>query len=222
MRTEKDRNGDGRPDVVAIYRGGQVERQEEDSDFDGRMDRKSAASDGGSAGAGGRHGRQRRVSTPGSRPTPQGAVLRKEEDRNGDGKKDLSAWFENGKLARVEQDTQGRGCPDLEQRFDANEKVRTEFRDTGSDCKMDVWSYFENERLVRQGLDTQGDGKPDVLNHLNPDGKHSQPGSGERRERREPRQEAVPGGRRHRSRRSACSARTRSGSPRARWCGGAS
>ena len=74
-----------------------------------------------------------------------GAVLRKEEDRNGDGKKDLSAWFEGGKLARIEQDTQGRGCADLEQRFDASEKVRAEFRDTGSDCKMDVWSYFENE-----------------------------------------------------------------------------
>jgi hypothetical protein len=99
-----------------------------------------------------------------------GAVLRKEEDRTGDGKSDLSAWFEAGKLVRLEQDTKGRGCTDLQQWFDANEKVRAEFRDTGDDCKMDVWSYFENERIVRQGLDSKAQGHPDVLNHLNPDG----------------------------------------------------
>ena len=80
-----------------------------------------------------------------------GTVINKEEDRSGDGKRDLKAWFEKGKLTRLEQDTQGDGCTDLKQWFDGNEKVRAEYRDTTGNCKTDVWSYFEKSVLTRQG-----------------------------------------------------------------------
>jgi hypothetical protein len=98
-------------------------------------------------------------------------VLRKEEDRSGDGKRDLVAWFEGGKLRRVEQETGGRGCVDLKQWLDAKEQVSREDRDTNGDCKIDQWSYYENTRLVRLGQDSNGDGSPDSLSILGPDGK---------------------------------------------------
>jgi hypothetical protein len=170
VRTEKDRNGDGKPDVIASYRDGQIDEQEEDSDFDGRMDRKSAAGQGGTrvqeADSNGDGKIDTWITTDAA-----GAVLRKEEDRSGDGKPDLTAWFESGKLVRLEQDTKGRGCVDLQQWFDAGEKVRAEYRDTNDDCRIDVWSFFENDRIVLQGLDSKGKGQPDVLNHLDADGK---------------------------------------------------
>jgi hypothetical protein len=97
-------------------------------------------------------------------------VLQKQEDRSGDGKPDLSAWFEKGRVVRLEQDTNGSGCPDLKQWFDANEKVRAEYKDTTGDCKTDVWTYFDKGRLVREGQDSQGNGRPDLLNHFDAKG----------------------------------------------------
>jgi hypothetical protein len=79
--------------------------------------------------------------------------------------------FRKGKLHRLEQDSDGGGCKDLKQWFDANGKVRAEYRDTVGNCKTDVWSYFEGERLVRQGQDTSGNGRPNVLNHFDRAGK---------------------------------------------------
>ena len=167
-RTERDRNQDGKPDVFAYYEGGQVVRQEEDSDFDGTIDKKSAA------GAGGTQIQEADTNGDGAIDTwittnAAGEVIKKDEDRNGNGKADLVAWFEGGKISRLEQDT-GRGCVDLKQWFDGNGKVRAEYKDANGDCKIDAWSYFKNEVLVRQGVDNSGNGRPDVLNHLNGSG----------------------------------------------------
>ena len=143
-------------------------RQEEDSDFDGTIDKKSAA------GAGGTQIQQADTNGDGAIDTwittnAAGEVIKKDEDRSGDGKADLVAWFEGGQLSRLEQDT-GRGCVDLKQWFDGNGKVRAEYKDANGDCKIDAWSYFKNEVLVRQGVDNSGDGRPNVLNHLNGSG----------------------------------------------------
>ena len=93
-------------------------------------------------------------------------MVKRDEDRSGDGKPDLSAWFKNGKRDRLEQDSAGRGCSDLKQWFDAGEQVNAEYRDTNADCKIDQWSFYENTRLVRLGQDTSGDGNPDLLNFI--------------------------------------------------------
>jgi len=109
VRTEKDRNGDGKPDVIAYYRDGVIDRQEEDSDFDGRMDRKSVAGEKGT--------RVQEADSDGNGTTDlwittdaAGVVLRRDEDRSGDGKPDLSVWYEAGKPVRLEQDTKGRAA----------------------------------------------------------------------------------------------------------------
>ena len=40
-KTEKDRNGDRKPDLFVYYEGGKIARQEEDSDFEGKIDLRS-------------------------------------------------------------------------------------------------------------------------------------------------------------------------------------
>ena len=61
-------------------------------------------------------------------------------------------------------------------------------------ARCDVWSYLRERRSWCARASTpSGDGRPDVLNHLNGDGSMRDPGGGERRERRRPGQEAVPG-----------------------------
>jgi hypothetical protein len=98
-------------------------------------------------------------------------VVERKEDRSGDGKPDLTAWFKGGKRDRLEQDSGGRGCIDLKQWFDGKDQVSAEYRDTNADCKIDQWSFYENTQLVRLGQDTSGDGNPDALNFIGPDGK---------------------------------------------------
>ena len=114
------------PDLVAFYAGGKIVRQEEDSNFDGQVDRKSETGEKGTqvqeADTNGDGRIDTWITTDAS-----GAVIKKDEDRSGDGKPDLSAWFEGGKLARLEQDTKGAGCVDLRQWFDAREKVSAEY-----------------------------------------------------------------------------------------------
>jgi len=169
VRAEKDRNGDQKADVFIYFEGDQIARQEEDNDFDGVVDVRSRA------GAKGEQIQEIDSNADGKIDTwlasdSQGNVVKRDEDRNGDGKPDLVVFFKGGKVERLEQDTDGGGCVDLKQWFDDAGKVRAEYRDTTGDCKTDTWSYFENDALVRQGRDTLGKGRPQVLNHFDANG----------------------------------------------------
>jgi antitoxin component YwqK of YwqJK toxin-antitoxin module len=76
-RLERDKNGDGFRDHVAIYQDGKLVREERDDDGDGRTDLISYfdASE---------------------------QLARVEEDSNGDGEMDVVSYYEGGRLARRE------------------------------------------------------------------------------------------------------------------------
>jgi len=146
-------------------------RQEEDTNFDGVVDRRSATGTGG--------GQVQEADTNGDGKIDTwltldsaGNVVQKQEDKDGDGKPDVTIKIKDGKPVHLEETKNG--CVALIQDFDAVGNVVAEQKDTNGDCKIDTWTYLENGVVVRQGQDTQGRGKPDVLTVFGADGKPQQ------------------------------------------------
>jgi hypothetical protein len=169
VRTEKDRNGDGKPDVIASYRNGEIDRQQEDSDFDGRMDRKSAAGSGGSPRAGSGLGRKRRDRhldhhrRRGRRAAQGRGPQRRRQARS-------LRVVRGGKLAagRAGHEGQRLRRPEavVRRRREGARRVPRHERRL-QDRRLELL----RERADRPpGARLEGRGSPDVLNYLNADG----------------------------------------------------
>jgi len=111
---DSDVNWDGRFDVRSTFseQTGQLEREEMDGDFDGRVDWIDHYQGG------------RRVLS--------------EVDADNDGKMDLFKIFENGKLRRKERDTNADGKIDFWEYLDESGNVVKVGRDVDGDGVMDV------------------------------------------------------------------------------------
>ena len=156
----RDVNGDGVPDLWVYYdpqRPGEIIRQEEATQNDGRVDAWSYFRDGRMI--------RREVDTRHwGRPDrvyfyDGDKLMREERDESGQGLMTYRAQYDNGRLARVEKDSSGRGRSDLWIFYDASkdgEIVVREERDLNGDGIPDLWSHFENGRLVRRDVSAVG------------------------------------------------------------------
>ena len=115
---EADLNGDGRKDVFRFYDDeGSPEREEQDRNFDGKLDQIQHFEDG--------------------------HVALRELDENGDGLVDSKTWFENGGPSRTERDMAGRSTkdkwhPDRWEYFEKGRVVRVG-TDLDGDSRVDRW-----------------------------------------------------------------------------------
>jgi hypothetical protein len=133
--TEKDTNGDQKPDVWVFTVDERMVRKELDINWDGRVDLTTYYD--------AREEREREamdLDFDGKVDSvyfyEKGINIRRERDLNGDGKPDVWIFYEKGRLARKERDSNG-------------------------DSRVDYWEYWENNQVDRIGEDLDGDGNVD-------------------------------------------------------------
>ncbi len=156
----RDTNQDGIPDLWIYYnpiKPGEIVRQEEDTNGDGRVDTWSTFKEGKLV--------RREVDTKGNgRPDTiyyyeDGKISREERDENGDGRPSFRAVYQNGRLAKVEKDLDRDGKIDLWIYYDTTKEEETvlkEERDLNADGIVDLWSYYERGRLVQRDVSALG------------------------------------------------------------------
>lgn len=123
VRSEEDRDGDGRFETVTEFEAGEMRRRQSDDDGDGRIDSWTFFS--------------------------AGEMVRHEVDRNADGMKDLSMIYDAGELVREEEDRNNDGRPDLISHY-RNGEVVERAEDTDFDGNTDLRSFYEHGRLVKR------------------------------------------------------------------------
>ncbi|MFQ5683285.1 MAG: hypothetical protein ACE5HC_08445 [Candidatus Binatia bacterium] len=156
----RDINQDGTLDLFIYYnprKPGEIIRQEEDTNGDGKVDTWSSFNEGKLA--------RREVDTQGN-GTPDTVyyykddqIAREERDDNGDGQPAYRALYQNGHLAKVEKDIDRDGKIDLWTTYDTSQTdkvVLKEERDLNSDGAVDLWSYYKEGRLVRRDVSAVG------------------------------------------------------------------
>jgi hypothetical protein len=133
-----DSNGDGKPDIVSVLKGGKEVCRVLDLNFDGKVDRFIYFDEAGQA---------RRMESDYDRDgrvdevayLVGGQFVRKDREMNLDGKLDTWDLYENGKLAKRERDADGDG-------------------------RVDQWWTFPEAKPECPVIatDKDGDGRPDV------------------------------------------------------------
>ncbi|WP_224366544.1 hypothetical protein [Hyalangium versicolor] len=92
---------------------------------------------------------------------PRERKVRKEIDFNGDGRVDITQYFnEREEKVRETMDQDFDGKVDSTLLYEKGVNVRTE-RDVDGNGRTDVWLYYEKGKLARKERDTNGDGKVD-------------------------------------------------------------
>jgi len=136
---ENDVNGDGRKDVIRYYDDqGRSIREEQDRDFDGRMDLVLVFQDG--------------------------QPMVKELDENHDGKIDTKIFLEDGEPVRAERDLAGRSTPeqwhpDRWEYFEDGRMVRMG-TDLDGDSRVDRWDRDHEHKTATESesaIDAAGD-----------------------------------------------------------------
>jgi hypothetical protein len=140
---------------------------EQDSDFDGKMDRTSRAD------ADGRQVQEADANGDGRIDTwivaeADGTVVEKREDKDGDGQPDVTVKYQGGKPVEL---VQSGGGERVAARYDAEGNVAEEERDTDGDGRFDAWISFAGGKPVREARDTNRDGRPDVLTSFDAEGR---------------------------------------------------
>lgn len=90
----------------------------------------------------------------------QEQVQRETLDLDFDGKVDSVNLYEKGAITRKERDLDSNGKSDVWVYFEKGKIVRKE-RDINSDGKVDYWEYWEDDQVDRIGEDLDGDGSVD-------------------------------------------------------------
>ncbi len=123
---EVDTNLDGLKDVVRTFNAkGEAQREEADTDYDGRIDHWLMFADG--------------------------RVVEEDSDTNGDGRADEWKVYVAGQLSRIKRDRNGDGKPDV---WEIYVKGRLERMgvDDGNDGHVDRW---DRDELLRQQQDAE-------------------------------------------------------------------
>ena len=136
-RDVADRNGDGNPDLWVYYDGPKRMREVLDEDHDGRADRVLHYQDGT-------------------------ALVRIEEDLDGDGQMETTSLYDAGQLVRKRADSDGDGQTDSWSFFNGGELVRHEI-DRNRDGFRDLVLIYQAGQLAREEEDRNGDGRPDFV-----------------------------------------------------------
>ena len=156
----RDLNNDGIPDLWIYYnpaKSGEIIRQEEDTNNDGRVDTWTTFREGKVA--------RREVDTNGDVMPDvvfsyeKDVIVREERDEYGEGRPSYRALYQNGKMARVERDTDRDGRVDQWIYYDTasvDELVVKEEADLNGDGSIDLWSYYEGGRVVRRDVSATG------------------------------------------------------------------
>jgi hypothetical protein len=162
-----DADRDGAPEEIRYYdaRTGALLRLEEDTDYDGRIDRWTRYQAGAVAEV------ERDTDGDGRIDERQwygsdGRMTRREVDRDGDGVCDASYLYADGALVEERYAGKQGGEPERIVHYRGRRLVSTE-EDVDHDGRMDTWTTFEvdadRERIARIERDTNGDGKPDTF-----------------------------------------------------------
>lgn len=131
-----DANGDGKPDIRRVYKGGKEICRTTDLNHDGVPDLYEYFD-------------------------ASGQVRRREADYDGSGVVDAIEYYQGGKLIRRELDTTGQHRIDTWDFFDASTgKVIRRERDTTNDGRVDQWWTYDGDK-VTIAFDKNNDGKPD-------------------------------------------------------------
>jgi len=89
-----------------------------------------------------------------------GQYVRKEEDRDYDGRIDAWSTFQKGLLATRELDLDGDGAPDVFELYGGARMTSREI-DRNQDGKRDAFYRYQNDSLIEERHDTNYDGKVD-------------------------------------------------------------
>ncbi len=138
-RDVADRNGDGNPDLWVYYDGQKRMREVLDEDYDGRADRVLHYQDGT-------------------------ALVRSEEDLDGDGQMETVSLYDAGQIVRKRTDSDGDGQSDSWSFYNGGELVRHEI-DRNRDGFRDLVLIYAAGQLLREEEDRNGDGRPDLVTH---------------------------------------------------------
>ncbi len=138
-RDVADRNGDGKPDLWVYYDGQKRMREVLDENHDGRADRVLHYQDGT-------------------------ALVRSEEDLDGDGRMETVSLYDAGQIVRKRTDSDGDGQSDSWSFFKAGELARHEL-DRNRDGFRDLVLIYQAGQLSREEEDRNGDGRPDLVTH---------------------------------------------------------
>ena len=123
IRSEEDRDGDGRLETVSLFENGEIYKRLSDDDGDGRIDSWTFFRGG--------------------------EMVRHEVDRDADGMKDLSMVYDAGELVREEEDRNADGRPDLISHY-RNGEVVERAEDSDFDGRTDIRSFYKHGRLVKR------------------------------------------------------------------------
>jgi antitoxin component YwqK of YwqJK toxin-antitoxin module len=133
VEEEKDTNRDGKTDMFTWFdSNGNAEKIEEDTRHTGRIDR--------------------------IRTYYMGWPVNVVSDIDGDGFKETITLFKNGKIRRQTEDRNQDGKPDITTWFDEKGKKERIESDTNLNGKIDTWQYYEADRLTRMEKDEKGNG----------------------------------------------------------------
>jgi len=91
----------------------------------------------------------------------RGAVIRQDQDSNGDGKMDRSIYYDSdARTERVERDVNFDGKPDIVVFYESGKPARQEIA-SKNDGRIDTWLYLDDKgEILRKGQDTDRSGKP--------------------------------------------------------------
>jgi hypothetical protein len=113
---------------------GNITRQEQDTNGDGKMDRRTYYN-------------------------RQGQVERVEQDANFDGRPDIFFYYEAGKLQREEIASKNDAQIDLWHFFNAKGELERKGQDTNRSGKPNVWIHYRNGQPIRSDEDPQSLGR---------------------------------------------------------------
>ena len=133
---ERDRNEDGKPDDITLFKKGIASEQKKDSNFDGRFDTFTIF--------------------------VKGLPKTQEKDTNFDGKIDYLAEFDDkGEVLKTREDTNENTKPDRTRHYRAGSLYKIE-SDENDDEFFETVSLLENNKITKTLIDRNQDGKADM------------------------------------------------------------
>jgi antitoxin component YwqK of YwqJK toxin-antitoxin module len=155
---QKDANSDGRYDIITVFKDGKPYYQKKDSNFDEKKDvfiHFDADGQAEKIEEDTRYtGRIDRIRT-----YHAGLPVKVIYDADGDGLKENITLFKDGKVCRQTEDRNQDGKPDVTIYFNAKEEKERVESDTDLNERIDTWEYYKYGRLARVERDEKGIGK---------------------------------------------------------------
>ena len=158
LQRRVDDDGDGRFDIITVFKNGKPHYQEKDSNFDEKKDvfiYFDADGHAESIEEDTRHtGRIDRTRT-----FHGGLPVKVTYDADNDGLKETITLFKDGKVCRQTEDRNQDGKPDVTIYFNAKEEKERVESDTDLNGRIDTWEYYKDGQLARVERDEKGIGK---------------------------------------------------------------